>query len=57
MKSKPNSKKRPDRPKQEKSEEELRAERNKRLEELFAEIDRGPVRRIGRLNREELYGR
>lgn len=38
--------------------EELRAERSKRLEELFASQDRGPRRKpVGRLKREEIYGR
>ena len=36
--------------------EELRGERNKRLEQLFAEVDRGPKRGpVGRLKREEIY--
>ena len=38
--------------------EELRAERNKRLEELFTSQDRGRKRKpVGRLKREEIYGR
>jgi len=38
--------------------EELRAERRKRLEELFAVQDRGRQRKpVGRLKREEIYGR
>jgi hypothetical protein len=38
--------------------EELRAERNKRLDELFAAQDRGRKRKpVGRLKREEIYGR
>lgn len=37
--------------------EELRAERNERLDELFAQ-DRGRKRKpVGRLKREEIYGR
>lgn len=39
-------------------EEELRSERTKRLEELFATQDRKRTRRgVGRLKREEIYGR
>ena len=39
-------------------EEELRAERRKRLEELFAAQDRERQRKpVGRLKREEIYGR
>ena len=39
-------------------EEELRTERTKRLEELFASQDRKRVKRAaGRLRREEIYGR
>ena len=39
-------------------EEELRAERTKRLEELFAAQDRKRTKRgVGRLKREEIYGR
>jgi hypothetical protein len=38
--------------------EELRAERNKKLDELFAAQDRRRKRKpIGRLNREEIYTR
>jgi len=38
--------------------EELRAERTKKLEELFASQDRGRRRKpVGRLKREEIYGR
>jgi len=38
--------------------EELRAERNKRLDELFAKRDRGRKRKpVGPFNREEIYGR
>lgn len=38
--------------------EELRAERNKRLEELFAAQDRDPKRRrVGRFKREDIYNR
>ncbi len=39
-------------------EEELRAERRQRLEELIASQDRGRQRKpVGRLKREEVYGR
>jgi hypothetical protein len=39
-------------------EEELRSERTKRLEELFARQDRKRTKRgVGRLKREEIYGR
>ena len=39
-------------------EEELRSERIKRLEELFATQDRKRTKRgVGRLKREEIYGR
>jgi len=38
--------------------EELRAERNKRLDEVFAAQDRGRKRKpVGRLKREEIYSR
>jgi hypothetical protein len=38
--------------------EELRAERNKRLEELFAAQDRDRKRRkVGRVKREDIYNR
>lgn len=38
--------------------DELRVERNKRLDELFATQDRGRKRKaVGRLKREEIYGR
>lgn len=38
--------------------EELRAERNKRLATLFASVDRDPKRRrVGRVKREEIYKR
>lgn len=38
--------------------EELRAERNKRLEELFAAQDKDPKRRrVGRLKRDDIYNR
>jgi len=38
--------------------EELRAERTKRLQKLFAEVDRDPKRRrAGRLKREDIYQR
>lgn len=38
--------------------EELRAERSKRLDELFASQDRGRRRKpVGRLKREEIYDR
>jgi len=40
------------------NEEELRAERTQRLEELFATQDRKRVKRgLGRFKREEIYGR
>jgi tRNA A37 N6-isopentenylltransferase MiaA len=55
MKRKTSSQNAADRYKPQKSDEELRAERNKRLEELFAKIDRGPARKVGRLKREEIY--
>ena len=38
--------------------EELRAERNRELDELFARQARGPRRKpVGRLKREDIYGR
>ena len=39
-------------------EDELRVERNKRLEELFDSQDRGPqTKSVGRIQREEIYRR
>ena len=39
-------------------EEELRAERSKRLEEIFASRDRGPqTKPVGGIHREEIYRR